>query len=825
MNPSRSIGSSVGSSIALGEAGPSEGAARASQGVTRASDGTITFVGPGARTLSGQLSAEGTQEFGEGARSVLPPRPLQATTLGNTTKRLTRKISAAFSSDVEAAVLKASKPKYTAPKEKYVLTLLAALQGSGEAFFYLLETLQQMTSANSAGTNVTDVGTAPALGRVTTSHTETHRGDGRGSSSTPMRRATVAVMSTKPQYGLNKVSTFHVQRLPHHRYRHPSIAPWPTEGNEQAEEIVIAMERVLLCGDIVRKLWRHGMERDWRIVCKVLMVAHRLMRDTAAYADSIIFRLWAIYYDRGLRSIQLNESEGEAPSTETATAPSQRETAPTIFWELLTRLVSFANNHSPRGQRERARRLGSRNMNPNGMSNAMRILSGDIQTSAATPSALNLASLETLASSFRDESRTRPEASACSLFVRHYAKYLWVRLESFRLLYLGEYQQSSMVAELGDSFVPPNRLAETGSQVDEMGVVSSRFGEELRERIPFERALGQVIPVLLFELESATAVRLESVLEAASNPMPNSPGGENMASVNVHNEIIMEAARLIIHDVMQLFTTTNILMESVLEQQLLLGSSHLALMRRSRALYLRFVGMTNRMRQWLECISRCMLRFDPAPPSDARNRRRALGNAAADAMIRGELEHAPLNLIERGWWANLAEETCDHRPAMPVRSEDNQTETCSGRREKQTAATLHRPRSERTFSAQSSALGSHSWMAASTGSKHAESATSSPLGAKHALNLGLQRASSMKDIVETMESVLLGATPTGNQTGTDFVSIHGAAKAVEHELRALDQTYESCKVALERLYNNKRAEILARPIQSLSRTNARRPSV
>lgn len=41
-------------------------------------------------------------------------------TIGNFKKRLTRKVTAALSSDLESAVLKATKPKYSRPKEKHV---------------------------------------------------------------------------------------------------------------------------------------------------------------------------------------------------------------------------------------------------------------------------------------------------------------------------------------------------------------------------------------------------------------------------------------------------------------------------------------------------------------------------------------------------------------------------------------------------------------------------------------------------------------------------------------------------------------------------------
>ncbi|KAF6003660.1 hypothetical protein F1559_004218 [Cyanidiococcus yangmingshanensis] len=745
-------------------------------------------------------------DHSELGRSAAPSRPLQTTTLGNTTKRLTRKISAAFSSDVEAAVLKASKPKYTAPKEKYVLTLLAALQGCGEAFFYLLDTAQNVTAT---------VGNSTGGARQVASNADAVVGGGRASSSAPTRRTSVAVMSSKPQYGLNKVSTFHVQRLPHHRYRYQQAAPWPADSSERAEEVATAMERVMLCGDIVRKLWRHGMEHDWRIVCKVLMVAHRLMRDAATYADSIVFRLWAVYYDLGQRAAQPNETETD--SIETETIVSQRVPVASPLLELLSRLVLYANSHSPRGQRERPRRLVGRGGNPSSTGNAVSILSSDGQGTSSPLSAQNLTNLET--------SRTRPEATACSLFVRHYAKYLWVRLESFRLLYLGERQRSSIVAELGDSFSPPTRPGETTSHFDEMGVVSSASGEELRERIPFERALGEVIPVLLLELESATAVRLETVLEAAMNPAPNTPSSENMASVNVHNEIIMEAARLIVHDVMQLFTTTNILVESVLEQQLFLGSNHLKLMRQSRALYIRFVEMTSRVHSWLERISRCMLGFEFLPANDARNRRRALGNAAADAMIRGELEHAPLDLIERGWWANLSNEERHTNHEGPGRPEDGRIEAPSRSTKDGSVPTSRRSRSERTYSVQVPSSGCVSSLGNSISSDRARDKDEAPSGPKHELVRSLERASSMKDIVKSMESILLGGASVQEQASIGLGGVHRAAQAVERELQALDEAYESCKNALEQLYNTKRAEILARPIQALSVASARRPSV
>jgi len=797
------------------------------------------LTGTSASTHPGRAPVPPGSEVSDWTRTSAPGKPLQATTLGNTTKRLTRKISAAFSSDVEAAVLKASKPKYTAPKEKYVLTLLASLQGCGDALFYLLENTQTGGTPEARGTD--------ALTHTTTGGVPLEPGpessSNNSNSNTPAPRKTaVAILSTKPQYGLNKVSTFHVQRLPHHRQRNPPTGTWSSDGGERAEDVALAVERMLLCGDIVRKLWRHGQERDWRIVCKVLMVAHRLMRDAAHYADSVAFRLWATYYERLQRPARIHDVDSDDACSHPGATRSQRTASDSPMLNLLERLAAHSSGVSPRGQRDWTRRLITRSSQAGAATASGSSVSSETNAEPLPAVAHHVMSLEAVARAFRDESRTRPEATACSLFVREYARYLWTRLESFRILYLGERQESKILDELGDRFASlPPAAERTPCCVDEMGVVSSRLGEELSERVPFERALREVIPVLLYELNAVTEVRLESVVEVATSPVPHAHVNESMASVNVHNEIMQEAARLIVHDAMQLFATLNQMMESVLEQQLLLGSNHLALMRRSRALYRSFVDATNRLREWLASIHRCLLGFDAASAHDKRHGRRALGNAAADAMLRGELEHAPLDLIARGWWANLSDEKPeedhdgsgdgDHRRRASDTGNVRTAERSETRRESSHAAAAEgrsratqQPR-ERTYSAQAPAS-SCSSLFLSMGHEPLHTATGS-VGVSLNEDSGnaMSKTPSLRDMMKAMETLLRAGAKAQEQSSALCERGPDMTQVIEDELRVLEQTYESCKSALEKLYQKKREEILTRPLQVLRVADARRPSV
>ncbi|KAK4534833.1 hypothetical protein CDCA_CDCA03G0858 [Cyanidium caldarium] len=721
--------------------------------------------GLGARSAVGVASGRGA------ARTITRFRNLQTTTLGNATKRWTRKLTAAFSSDVEAAVLKATKPKYTAPKEKYVLTLLAATNGCGELFF---TSLAEATGSAEGAT------TGGALNRSVSGGSKNGDGGGGGQG----KRIAAVNPSGKPHYGLNKVSTFTLQRHAHA----PMHAPL-----DEAEQPSYG-ERVLLCGDIVRKLWRHGAERDWRIVSKVLMVVHRMMRDAGEYADSVVFKLWSIKYDSLARNHHSIGSE-----TGAAVAYAQRPMPLPLEW--LDRLEMRSALAAPNVPRNVSARYGGSGTLPH--------------ESHANPSAQHYHTmcLSQLAESFRDESRTRPEAALCSRLVRAYAHYVAARLDAFRLLYLRDRTDNMLTACVTD----PEGFAlddeeECGGdggdkRVDETGVVSNALGEELRERPSFRRSLREVLPVLLQLIELATAVNLHSLSaeEAAEHASParvdSSASMERsrsmrsgplpVAPASMLNEITAEAIRLLVHDVMHLFTTASDLMEQILEQQVFLSGSSAALMRCCRQRYQQYVSTVQRVRDWLDVTSNGLLGVEEGADAAAPGvRKRVLGNAAAEAMLRGELDYVPVDLIDRGWWADSF--------ALSERAPESPSERRGAPR-----SSPRRPEAGRVERG-------------ATRPPRPTQSTVPPAGT-------LRKARSLRELAAQGD----GSDLSPDETTTAAMDANW--RDIDDELRRLEVQFESERLALQRAYETRRAVLLTRKSQlhrvQHAHRHERRPSM
>ena len=710
----------------------------------------------GARSAVGVASGRGA------TRTITRSRNLQTTTLGNATKRWTRKLTAAFSSDVEAAVLKATKPKYTAPKEKYVLTLMAATNGCGESFF---TSLAEATGSAEAAT------TGGALSRSVSGGSNSSGGGGGGGQG---KRIAAVNPSGKPHYGLNKVSTFTLQRHAHA----PTHAPL-----DDAEQPSCG-ERVLLCGDIVRKLWRHGAERDWRIVSKVLMVVHRMMRDAGEYADSVVFKLWAIKYDSLARNCHSAASE-----TGTAVSYAQRPMPLPLEW--LDRLEMRSALTAPNVSRNVSARYGGSGTLPH--------------ESHANPPAQHYHTmcLSQLAESFRDESRTRPEAALCSRLVRAYARYVAARLDAFRLLYLRDRADNMLAACVADTqgfaFDDEEEGGDDGGgggdkRVDETGVVSNALGEELRERPSFRRSLREVLPVLLQLIELATAVNLHSLSaeEAAEHASPTRAdssatiersrsmrsGPLPVAPASMLNEITTEAIRLLVHDVMHLFTTASDLMEQILEQQVFLSGSSAALMRCCRQRYQQYVSTVQRVRDWLDVTSNGLLGVAEGADAAAPGvRKRVLGNAAAEAMLRGELDYVPVDLIDRGWWADSL--------ALSERAPESPSE-----RRRAPRSSPRRPEAGRVERG-------------ATRPPRPTQSTASPAST-------LRKVRSLRELAAQGDGSDLSPDET---TTTTTAATEADWRDIDDELHRLEVQFESERLALQRAYETRRAVLLTQKSQ------------
>eukprot|EP00871_Galdieria_phlegrea_P005557 jgi/Galph1/6001/GphlegSOOS_G4668.1 len=158
-------------------------------------------------------------------------------TIGNFKKRLTRKVTAALSSDLESAVLKATKPKYSRPKEKHVAFLLQATKGCG-------------TTDNTYSFKVSErdvqqsgLGSLPVESTVSSNFS--------GEEKNPQREL------EKSQSSLFNLENSHDRHLA--REKSPFIRT---------------------C-DVLRKLWKKMQAEDWRIATKALIVLHRLINESS----------------------------------------------------------------------------------------------------------------------------------------------------------------------------------------------------------------------------------------------------------------------------------------------------------------------------------------------------------------------------------------------------------------------------------------------------------------------------------------------------------------------------------------------------------------
>jgi len=153
-------------------------------------------------------------------------------TIGNFKKRLTRKVTAALSSDLESAVLKATKPKYSRPKEKHVQFLLQATKGCSISDYEqrsarLVKTLEQAYSTGSGG------GTNSFLAD-----------------------------EKFPQREKSQGSLFNLENL-------------------QDKHATREKNSFIRTCDVLRKLWKKMQAEDWRIATKALIVLHRLINESA----------------------------------------------------------------------------------------------------------------------------------------------------------------------------------------------------------------------------------------------------------------------------------------------------------------------------------------------------------------------------------------------------------------------------------------------------------------------------------------------------------------------------------------------------------------
>ncbi|GJQ09158.1 hypothetical protein GpartN1_g949.t1 [Galdieria partita] len=169
-------------------------------------------------------------------------------TIGNFKKRLTRKVTAALSSDLESAVLKATKPKYSRPKEKHVQFLLHATKGCSfdnyeQRSIRLAKTLEQMHSSGSRS-GVTDLLTDEKL----------------------------------PQREKSQGSLFNLENL-------------------QEKHAAREKNSFIRTCDVLRKLWKKMQSEDWRIATKALIVLHRLINESSA-ADAYVMKMQLLQMSR-----------------------------------------------------------------------------------------------------------------------------------------------------------------------------------------------------------------------------------------------------------------------------------------------------------------------------------------------------------------------------------------------------------------------------------------------------------------------------------------------------------------------------------------------
>ncbi|EME32465.1 hypothetical protein Gasu_02450 isoform 1 [Galdieria sulphuraria] len=169
-------------------------------------------------------------------------------TIGNFKKRLTRKVTAALSSDLESAVLKATKPKYSRPKEKHVQFLLQATKGCSfddyeQRSARLTKVLEQTRSGSSR----------PGLNNLLTDE-------------------------KFPQREKSQSSLFNLDGL---QDRHTS-----REKNSF----------IRTC-DVLRKLWKKMQAEDWRIATKALVVLHRLINESSE-GDAHVIKMQLLQMSR-----------------------------------------------------------------------------------------------------------------------------------------------------------------------------------------------------------------------------------------------------------------------------------------------------------------------------------------------------------------------------------------------------------------------------------------------------------------------------------------------------------------------------------------------